>query len=452
MRVLAKDVMRAAQEAPDAEIEVSGWVHRIRELGGITFVILRDRSGILQLVLAEPPGGSGVADLTLESVIRVKGLPALNEKAPGGAELRVNALECISRAAADLPYQVNGDIAKMGLETILDNRVLSLRNPKIRSIFKIQSTIIEAFSAYLRDQDFTEIKTSKLVGSGTEGGTELFEVDYFDRKVYLAQSPQFYKQVMVASGLERVFEVAPAYRAEKHDTPRHLNEYVSLDVEMGFIESEQDLIQLEKGLLAHIFDQVAQKNAGDLALWNAAVPEPALVEQAPTVSYEAALKIANDEAARTKGAASGSSARIFDINPEAERFLCAWAGREHGIELVFVNQFPRRYRPFYADPLDVGDAGAATGGLTMSFDALFRGLEITTGGRRQHDYATFLEALPKFGLKPEDFTGYLSVFKYGCPPHGGFAVGCERLTQKILGLANVKEASLFPRDRKRVEP
>jgi nondiscriminating aspartyl-tRNA synthetase len=472
MRVLAKDVMDAARNAPDAEIEVSGWVHRIRELGGITFLILRDRSGILQLVLSDPLGGSnplrgseplreadpsgdsGFAALTLESVIRAKGLPALNEKAPGGAELRVSALECISRAAADLPYQVNGDIAKMGLETILDNRVLSLRNPKIRSIFKIQSTIIEAFSAYLRDQDFTEIKTSKLVGSGTEGGTELFEVDYFDRKVYLAQSPQFYKQVMVASGLERVFEVAPAYRAEKHDTPRHLNEYVSLDVEMGFIESEQDLIQLEKGLLAYIFGQVAQKNAADLALWNAAVPEPALVEQAPTVSYEDALKIANDEAARAKGGASAgvpaSAARIFDINPEAERFLCAWAGREHGIELIFVNQFPRRYRPFYAYPLDLGDAGAATS--TMSFDALFRGLEITTGGRRQHDYAAFLEALPKFGLNPEDFRGYLSVFKYGCPPHGGFAVGCERLTQKILGLANVKEASLFPRDRKRVEP
>ncbi|MDR2742581.1 MAG: aspartate--tRNA(Asn) ligase [Treponema sp.] len=449
MRYLAKEVIKAAGENNGGvELEVSGWVHRIRELGGVSFVILRDRSGVLQIVLSEDLAGAG--KLTPESVIRVRGVPALNEKAPGGAELRAVSLEVISRAAPDLPYQVNGDISRTGLETILDNRILSLRNPRIRAIFKVQAVIIEAFSVYLRSRDFTEIKTSKIVGSGTEGGTELFEVDYFDRKVYLAQSPQFYKEVMVASGLERVFEVAPAYRAEKHDTPRHLNEYVSLDVEMGFIESEKDLIELEKGLLAHIFDQVAQKNTEELALWNASVPEPASLAKAPTVPYEEALKIANDEAAVAKKGGNSSGSRIFDINPEAERLICAWAGREYGVELVFVNEFPRRYRPFYTYPLDSGAGGASS--LTMSFDALFRGLEITTGGRRQHDYNVFLETLPKFGLKPGDFTGYLSLLKYGCPPHGGFAVGCERLTQKILGLSNVKEASLFPRDRKRVEP
>jgi nondiscriminating aspartyl-tRNA synthetase len=369
----------------------------------------------------------------------------LNEKAPGGAELRVSGLECISRAETDLPYQVNGDVAKTGLDVILDNRALSLRNPKVRSIFKIQATIIEAFSAYLRSLDFTEIKTSKLVGGGTEGGAELFEVEYFDRKVYLAQSPQIYKQIMVASGLERVFEVAPAYRAEKHDTPRHLNEYVSLDVEMGFIDSEKDLIELEKGLLAHIFEEVAQKNSADLAAWNAAVPDPASIAKAPIVPYEDALKIANDEAAKGKN----PGGRMFDINPEAERLLCEWARRERGPDLVFVNEFPRRYRPFYTYPLDTGEGGGVSS--TMSFDCLFRGLEITTGGRRQHDYRALLDVLPRFGLKPEDIRGY-EVFKYGCPPHGGFAIGCERLTQKILGLANVKEASLFPRDRKRVEP
>ncbi|MDR2070300.1 MAG: aspartate--tRNA(Asn) ligase [Treponema sp.] len=449
MRYLAKEVIRTAGEnTAGGEVEVSGWVHRIRELGGVSFVVLRDRSGVLQIVLSEDLAAAG--KLTPESVIRVRGVPALNEKAPGGAELRAVSLEVISRAAPDLPYQVNGDISRTGLETILDNRILSLRNPKIRAIFTVQASIIEAFSAYLRGRDFTEIKTSKIVGSGTEGGTELFEVDYFDRKVYLAQSPQFYKEVMVASGLERVFEAAPAYRAEKHDTPRHLNEYVSLDVEMGFIESEKDLIELEKGLLAHIFDHVGRKNAEELALWNAAVPDPASLAGAPTVPYEEALKIANDEAAAAKKGGSPSAGRIFDINPEAERLICAWAGREHGIELVFVNEFPRRYRPFYTYPLNSGEGGASS--LTMSFDALFRGLEITTGGRRQHDYNAFLETLPKFGLKPGDFTGYLSLLKYGCPPHGGFAVGCERLTQKILGLSNVKEASLFPRDRKRVEP
>ncbi|MDR3325534.1 MAG: aspartate--tRNA(Asn) ligase [Spirochaetaceae bacterium] len=432
MRILAKDMKDAAQRG-EKGVRVCGWVHRVRELGALSFVLLRDRSGIVQLVLNEK------CAVALESVIAAEGEPALNEKAPGGAELRVAHLECISRAAADLPFQVNGDPAKTSLEAILDNRLLSLRNPKIRAIFKVQAAIVEAFSAHLRAQDFTEIKTSKLVAGSTEGGAELFHVEYFDKKVCLAQSPQFYKQTMVASGLERVFEVAPAYRAEKHDTPRHLNEYVSLDVEMAFIESERDLIELEKGILAHIFEEVNRKCAAELALWGAAAPTPESVERSPIVGYEEAVNIANEGAARTKGG------RIFDLNPEAERHICEWAEKEHGSALAFVNEFPRRYRPFYTYPLD------AT--RTMSFDALFRGLEITTGGRRQHDYAAFLETLPKFGLKAEDFEGgYLTLLKYGCPPHGGFAIGCERLTARILGLANVKEASLFPRDRKRISP
>ncbi|MDR0556357.1 MAG: aspartate--tRNA(Asn) ligase [Treponema sp.] len=439
MRILAKDVAQAAQDLGTdgmsggaVEVELKGWVHRIRDMGGVVFIVLRDRSGLVQLVLDKDP------DLTLESVISVKGTPALNGKAPGGAEIRVHDLECIARAAGDLPYQVNGDSAKTGLEAILDNRGLSLRNPKIKAVFTVQATVIEAFSAYLRSQDFTEIKTSKLVGNSTEGGSELFEVAYFDRKVYLAQSPQFYKETMVASGMERVFEAAPAYRAEKHDTPRHLNEYISLDVEMGFIDSERDLIELEKGLLTYIFEETARKNAAELALWSAAVPNADAVSRSPTVSYEEAVKIAGAESAKTGGG------RIFDITPEAERFLCSWSLREYGSDLLFVNEFPRRYRPFYTYPLDAS--------RTMSFDALFRGLEITTGGKRQHDYQAFLDVLPKFGLKAENFTNYLTLLKYGCPPHGGFAIGCERLTSRILGIANVKEASLFPRDRKRVEP
>ncbi|GHU01895.1 aspartate--tRNA(Asp/Asn) ligase [Spirochaetia bacterium] len=442
MRVLAKDLKDAVRDSPGGEVELAGWVHRIRDMGGVSFVILRDRSGTAQLVFEDKP------ELTLESVIRVRGVPALNEKAPGGTELRVSSLDILSRAGSDLPYQVNADTAKIGLEAILDQRALSLRNPKIRAIFKIQATIIEAFSACLRAKDFTEIKTSKIVGSGTEGGTSLFEVDYFERKVYLAQSPQLYKQIMVAAGLERVFEVGPVYRAEKHDTPRHLNEYVSMDLELGFIESEKDLIELEKEILIYIFDEVARKNGPELELWNAAVPLSDAVKKSPTVTYEEALKIVNTLA----GKSGSSSGRIFDINPEAERLLCEWSLKEHGSDIVFVNAFPRRHRPFYTYPLAAPEGGEASAALTMSFDCLFRGLEITSGSRRQHDYQALLDSLPKFNLKAEDMAGYLAVFKYGAPPHGGFAIGCERLTQKILGLANVKEASLFPRDRKRVEP
>ncbi|MDR0409383.1 MAG: aspartate--tRNA(Asn) ligase [Spirochaetaceae bacterium] len=435
MRVLAKELKNAAERG-EKNIELSGWIHRIRELGAVNFIVLRDRSGLVQLVLDKkydvPP---------LESVITVRGDAALNEKTPGGAELRVSSLECLSRAAADMPFQVNADVTRTGIEAVLDQRALSLRNPAIQAIFKTQATIIEAFSAYLREQSFTEIKTSKLVSGGTEGGTNLFEVEYFDRKVYLAQSPQCYKQTLVASGLERVFEVAPAYRAEKHDTPRHLNEYVSLDLEMAFIESEKELIELEKGILARIFEEIARKNSGELELWKkngASVPEPSAVFTAPVISYEEAVKIANEESAKKKGV------RIFDINPDAERYVCEWALREKGIDLVFINEFPRRHRPFYTYPLDAA--------LTMSFDAIFRGIEITSGGRRQHDYAAQLEVLPRFGIKPEGMEDYLSIFKYGCPPHGGFAIGLERLTAKIFGLSNVKEASLFPRDRKRVTP
>ncbi len=434
MRVLAKELAAVAASKSVEKVEMKGWVHRVRELGGVSFVMLRDRSGIAQVVV------EGKADLTLETVISAVGVAAENPKALGGAELRAEKVEVIAAAAPDLPYPVNQDPDKIGLDVILDNRPLSVRNPKIRAIFKIQSTIIDAFSSYLRSQDFTEMKTSKLISGGTEGGTGLFEVEYFDTKVYLAQSPQFYKQTMVASGLERVFEVAPAYRAEKHDTPRHLNEYVSLDVEMGFIESERDLIELEKGILTHVFAQVAEKNAEELALWNAAVPTAKQVADAPIVGHDRAIELAAEEAALQKQGGK----KAFEINPEVERLICSWSMREHGTDLVFINEFPRRHRPFYTYPLDAA--------RTMSFDAIFRGLEITTGGRRHNVYAELLEVLPKFGLKAEDLSDYLSVFKYGCPPHGGFAIGCERITQKILGLPNVKEASLFPRDRKRVRP
>jgi len=432
MRVLAK-ALKSMVGAVE-ETELKGWVHRIRELGGVSFVMVRDRSGVAQVVV------EGKVDLTPESVVSVTGVAAANEKAPDGVEFRASRIDVIARAEPDLPFPVSGDPSRIGLDVILDQRPLSLRNPKLRSIFYVQATIIDAFSSFLRANGFTEMKTSKLIGSGTEGGTGLFEVEYFDTKVYLAQSPQCYKQTMVASGMERVFEVAPAYRAEKHDTPRHLNEYVSMDVEMAFIDSERDLIALEKELLASIFEAVATRNAGDLAAWGATVPTPESVAASPTIAHDEATAIA----ARELGQSGAAARKAYEISPEVERLVCAWSAREHGSDLVFINEFPRRHRPFYTFPLDAS--------RTMSFDAIFRGLEITTGGRRHNEYQALLDVLPKFGLKAEDLTDYLNVFKYGCPPHGGFAIGCERLTQKILGLQNVKEASLFPRDRKRVRP
>jgi nondiscriminating aspartyl-tRNA synthetase len=404
-----------------------GWVHRIRELGAISFVLLRDRSGMLQIVF------SGKAGFTQESVIRVRGTVRENAKAPGGVEIQDAEIVALALAEPDLPVPVNGDPDKLSLDAVLDNRMISLRIPKIRSIFRVQAAIMRAFADYLRARDFTEIKTSKLVGSGTEGGAGLFTVEYFDTKVFLAQSPQFYKQALVASGMERVFEIGAAYRAEKHETARHLNEYVSLDVEMAFIESELELIDLEKGILKAVFAALVKENAADLAAFGAELPDARSVDAIPCISYEEAKDIVSARGGK----------RVFDINPEGERILCDWAKEAYGIDAVFVNAFPRKKRPVYAYP---------DGLKTMSFDFLFRGLEITTGGRRINEYPMMLEALSKFGLTPEGMGAYMDIFRYGCPPHGGFAIGLERLTQKILGLQNVKEASLFPRDRKRITP
>ncbi len=423
MRSMASEIKKLT----GSTVEVSGWVHRIRELGGISFVILRDRSGEVQLVLQEKPS------FGQEWVIRVKGQAAANEKAPDGVEIQAEEIEILSEADPELPLPVNQDPGKLGLEALLDNRIISLRIPKIRRVFELQAAILRYFGEYMRSQDFTEIKSSKLIGSGTEGGTGLFQVEYFDTKVYLAQSPQFYKQAMIASGMERVFEIGAAYRAEKHETPRHLNEYVSLDVEMAFIESEKELMDLEQGILKYIFEQVEKNNSDILELWGAGVPTAAQVDKSPRITHDEAKEIISKRLGH----------RVFEINPEGERVLCEWSQEEHGSEAVFVTGFPRKKRPFYTYPLEQ---------KTMSFDLLFRGLEITTGGRRINDYKMLLETLPKFGLTEEGLGDYPTIFKYGCPPHGGFAIGLERLTQKILGLTNVKEASLFPRDRRRIRP
>lgn len=411
-----------------SEATLCGWVHRIRDLGRVCFVLVRDRSGTAQVVLGTNPG------VTLESVVRAAGTVVANPRAPGGAEVRAKTLEVVAAAAGDLPVPVNLEPDKLSLEAVLDNRMLTLRNPQILSIFRVQSSLLAAFADHLRGEGFTEIKTSKLIGTGTEGGTGLFPVEYFDGRVYLTQSPQLYKQTMVAAGLERVFEIGPAYRAEKHDTPRHINEFVSLDVEMAWIESEQDLMDLETRILATLFERVREANGKDLAAWKASVPEPETASRIPRVSHDEAREIVAKETGR----------KVYEITPEGERTLCDWAMENAGIDAVFVYAYPRKSRPFYTLP--------AEGNRTHAFDLLFRGLEITSGGMRINRYEDVVESAKAFGLDPAGLADYLTIFKYGCPPHGGFAIGLERLTQKLLGLASVKEASLFPRDRKRTRP
>ena len=447
MRVLASDIGKHVQE----RVALSGWAHHIRDLGAICFVLLRDRSGIAQLVFQDAP------QFGHESIIRVAGVVVANAKASAGYEVQVEEVEALSTAERDLPLSPHRLREDVGLEALLDHRMLSLRAPRIQAVFRIQAAIIAHFCAYLRREGFTEIKSSKLIASGTEGGTGLFSVDYFGKKVYLAQSPQFYKQALVASGMERVFEVGAAYRAEKHDTPRHLNEYVSLDVEMGFVYSVDELIDVEIGILEAICAGVHVDCGEDIRRYGFSVPYGDQFVRAPRIEYKQAIDIiASSREGRGAGdrhQARERNAPVLDINPEGERILTEWAEEHYDIDAIFITGFPVRKRPFYTLPAETGDAstGSASAG-SASFDFLFRGLEMTTGGLRIHDPAHLANNIAKFGLDVNALSDYMQIFRYGAPPHGGFAIGLERLTQKFCNLKSVKEAALFPRDRSRSAP
>ncbi|MFZ5354810.1 MAG: aspartate--tRNA(Asn) ligase [Bacillota bacterium] len=413
-------------------VKLQGWLHRIRELGKIAFLILRDRTGMVQCI-AETAVVS-VKGLKLESVIEIIGEVKPNEKTVLSLEVSVTEIKVISAVEYDLPIEINKNELEASLDTILNNRVLSLRNPKVNAVFKLQAVLSQAFADYLKNNGFTQVYTSKIVSEGTEGGTEVFEIKYFDSKAYLAQSPQFYKQMLVGAGYERVFEIGHVYRAESHDTNRHLNEYVSLDVEMGFIEDEYDLIRLETALLKYMLKQLKEECNGELELLQILLPD--IKDEIPCIPLPEALHILKK--------VYGKMDLTSDIDPEGERLISSYAYEKHGSEFVFLTHYPRAKRPMYTMP--------AENELTHSFDLIFRGLEITTGGQRIHSYEQLKSSISQRGLNPDCYTGYLDVFKYGMPPHGGFAIGLERLTAQLLGFKNVREATLFPRDRNRIKP
>ncbi|HEY3314523.1 MAG TPA: aspartate--tRNA(Asn) ligase [Bacillota bacterium] len=414
-------------------VVAAGWVHVIRALGNLTFIVIRDRDGLFQVV-AEGHDDQ-VSALTIESVVRVTGKVALDERAPSGAEIRLSELEIVALAEQSLPFEVNKKDLLAGLDLVLDHRVLSLRHPKVHAIFSVQSEIMAGFRDFLSGRGFTEISTPKIVATGTEGGSELFALNYFDRPAYLAQSPQFYKQMLVGAGYERVFEVGHVYRAEEHNTSRHINEFTSLDLEMGFIDSDEDLMDLEDELLAHVFERVGWRCAPELELLEAKLPPAVKPARLPLAEVQGIL-------AREYGKESPAEG----LDPEGERLICEYMAVHGRGELVFVTTWPANKRPAYAYP----DPDDPT--LTRSFDLLFRGLEVTTGGQRIHLYPQLVESLTRFGLNPEGFASYLETFRLGMPPHGGLAIGLERLTARLLGLSNLREAALFPRDRTRLTP
>ena len=417
-----------------SEVLLQGWVHRIRDFGGVRFVVLRDRAGLAQVVVPREVDLGGV---NCEWVISASGHCRREARAPSGVEVHADRIEPISPAQLP-PIEVSNPNAATNtrLETILDHRAVSLRIPAALDVFRVQDVVLRALRCHLRGQGFTEIVTPKLVFAGAEGGSAMFEVTYYDRSAYLTQSPQFYKQMMVGSGLERVFEVGHAYRAEKSETSRHLAEFVSLDFEMGFIESEQDVMRMHTGLLAAIFGAVREHCGDVLERRGLALPES---DEIPQVSFPEAERILAEKFGKTSGLHG-------DLDTEGERLISQWAEQELGSKLLFVTGYHVDKRPMYTMP----DADEPP--LTRSFDLLFRGVEITTGGQRIHDYGQLVESVRSRGLEPDDFEGYLEAFKHGICPHGGMGMGIERLLMQVLGLSNVRQASAFPRDRYRLVP
>jgi nondiscriminating aspartyl-tRNA synthetase len=429
-RVLSGDLPGLAGRT----VNLQGWVHRIRDLGGVRFLILRDRAGLAQVVL---PKDLHLGDVGCEWVVGVEGHCRTDSRAPSGVEVLAEHVRPIS-PADPTPLEVfNPDAAsKNRLETLLDHRAVSLRIPEVLDVFRVQAEVLRAFRAYLNEQGFTEIVTPKLVLAGAEGGAAVFQVEYFESTAYLAQSPQFYKQIMVGSGLERVFEVGHAYRAEKSETSRHLTEYVSLDFEMGFIESVQDILATHAGLVAAIFEAVRQRCGEILHRRGIQLPDATSI---PQMSFPEAKRVLAKRFGKTEGLHG-------DLDTEGERLICQWAQQELGSQMIFITGYHVDKRPMYAMPDEANPP------LTHSFDLLFRGVEITTGGQRIHDYRQLVDSIRRRGLDPADYEGYLAAFKHGMPPHGGMGMGIERLTMQMLGLGNIREACLFPRDRGRLTP
>lgn len=413
-----------------------GWVNRRRDHGGIIFIDLRDKEGLIQLLC-----GKEASDLRGEDVIEVEGkvVERPNEMvnpdlATGTVEVKVDKIKILAKAEA-LPFDMGQEVLNLELPTLLDHRALTLRHPKVSAIFKVQTTVIAAFRETLIKLGFNEFQAPTIVPVATEGGAEIFPIQYYNHKAYLGQSPQLYKQIMVGV-FEKVFTVSKAYRAEPSVTTRHLSEYITLDVEMGFIDSYLDLMEVAEKIILGIFESLYFKNGKELKLFGAELPRT--VSPLPKLKMREAQEIIFQRTGR-------DHRNEPDLDPEDEREICRYVLERYGSDLAFITHYPTSKRPFYTYP-DPEDPE-----YTLSFDLLGKGLEWLTGGQRIHEYEKLLKNIKGRGLNPSDFALYLEAFKYGMPPEGGFAFGAERITMQILGLGNVKEASLFPRDMERVD-
>ena len=424
-----------ASELPDhtgETVQISGWLHRRRELKNVTFLILRDRSGLAQAVLPKT-AAEQVRDLTEETVLSFVGTVTANEQAPGGVELVATAdgprVAVLSSLAATPPLDIYRPTVTASLPTNLDGSPVTLRHPHLSAPFQITAASIAGFRSALDALGFTEIHTPKIVGSATESGANVFSLDWFGRPAFLAQSPQFFKQAMVGV-FERVYETGPVFRAEPSDTARHLAQYTSLDAELGFITDHRDVMAVVREALAGMVAAVAERAAAAVNLLGVKLPE--VPRQIPEIHFaDAMAMLGADEP---------------DLSPSHERELSAWALRESGSEFLFVTGYPMAKRPFYTH------AEPGRPQFSNSFDLLFRGLELITGGQRLHKYEDYVTALAARGESTEAYEGYLAAFKHGMPPHGGFALGLERWTMRLTEADNLRRTALFPRDLHRLTP
>ena len=419
-----------------AKVKVNGAVHTIRDMGTVAFVILRKREGLLQCVYEEGSADFELKDIKEAATVEVEGVLEENEKAPNGIEIRMESVKILSEPEDEMmPLAISKWKLNTSLEAKLNYRSISLRNIRERAKFRIQEGLTRAFRDFLYSQEFTEIHTPKIGAKGAEGGANIFKLEYFHKPAVLAQSPQFYKQMMVGV-FDRVFETAPVFRAEKHNTKRHLNEYTSLDFEMGYIDGFEDIMAMETGFLQYTMELLKKEYARELQILNVEVPK---TDNIPAVRFDEIKRLVSEKYDR-------KIKNPFDLEPEEETLISRYAKEEWDADFVFVTHYPSKKRPFYAmdDPEDPT--------YTLSFDLLFRGMEITTGGQRIHDYHELLAKMEKRGMTDEGMEQYLSAFKHGMPPHGGLGIGMERLTMKMMNEDNVRETTLFPRDLSRLEP
>ncbi len=438
-KIIKKDLclydILALKEEEGKSIYTHGAIHGVRDIGGVTFIILRKINGLIQCIYDKRENAEIKEILKPENNIRVKGRVVKNEKAPHGVEIAVEEIELISTPEAELPIKVSDYKLSIALENEISVRPVILRNEKRRCTFKIEEGIVRGFRRFLEENDFTEIFTPKIVAAGAEGGSNIFKLEYFGKKAFLAQSPQFYKQTLVPV-YERVFEIAPVFRAEKHNTMRHLNEYISVDFEMGFIKDFYDVINMETGMIKSALAYLRENYMPYIKTLNAQIPE---IDTIPCVKFKEAKEMVAKKYDRP-------IRDPYDLEPEEERLIGQLFKEDYNSEFVFVTHYPVKKRPFYAmdDPEDPK--------YTLSFDLLFRGLEVTTGGQRIHSYKEQIEKMKKKGLDPDDFESYLMLHKYGAPPHGGLGLGLERFTMQLLGFTNIRQTSMFPRDTLRLVP